>query len=185
MKLSMNTEKYLCDFRRILTEMIKNMTEIKFTDSISGDFITQMIPHHRAAIEMSENLLKYTINCPLESIASDIISSQEKSIKNMLVVRSKCCKILNSQNELMSYRQNNENILETMFRNMKSACSNNNIDADFMREMIPHHIGAIRMSENALNFNICNELKPIMEAIIISQKQGVRKMKFLLSEIPC
>lgn len=41
MKLSINTDKYLCDFKSILVEMIKNMTDIKPTESISGDFIAQ------------------------------------------------------------------------------------------------------------------------------------------------
>lgn len=36
------------------------MTGVCLTDSISGNFIMQMIPHHTAAIEMSANILKYT-----------------------------------------------------------------------------------------------------------------------------
>lgn len=35
------------------------MTCVKMTNSISAGFITQMITHHRAAIEMSKNLLCY------------------------------------------------------------------------------------------------------------------------------
>lgn len=185
MKLSINTDKYLCDFKSILVEMIKNMTDIKPTESISGDFIAAKIPHHLAAIEMSENLLKYTINCPLQNIALNIIASQRKSIENMLASESKCRQTLNCQNELSYYRFNNDEILNIMFRRMKTACSDNCIDANFMREMIPHHQGAIQMSENALKFNICPELKPILEAIIASQKRGVKKMKRLLAEISC
>ena len=49
-----------------------------------------------------------------------------------------------------------------------------------MREMIPHHRGAIQMSENALSFPICPELIPILEAIIRSQTQGVQDMERLL-----
>lgn len=46
--------------------------------------------------------------------------------------------------------------------------------------MIPHHMGAIRMSENALRFPICPELIPILTAIISSQKRGVQEMEKLL-----
>ena len=49
-----------------------------------------------------------------------------------------------------------------------------------MREMIPHHKGAIRMSENALRFDICPELKPILCEIITSQQKGVSEMTQLL-----
>ena len=54
------------------------------------------------------------------------------------------------------------------------------IDVNFMREMIPHHEGAVRMSENALRYPICPELIPILQAIVTSQRRGVRQMEQLL-----
>ena len=65
---------------------------------------------------------------------------------------------------------------------MKRAPRTERIPCDFIREMIPHHEGAIRMSENALRFSLCPELIPILDAIIISQKEGVRQMRKLLEE---
>jgi len=77
------------------------------------------------------------------------------------------------------------NILNNMIKGMTSvemgsAYATNNINANFMREMIPHHRGAIRMSENALRYNICPELKPILDAIITSQQKGIEQMNQLL-----
>lgn len=40
--------------------MIQGMTDDELDESISHNFIVQMIPHHKAAIEMSQNLLQYT-----------------------------------------------------------------------------------------------------------------------------
>lgn len=57
-RLSNVTKNYLSAFNCILDEMIQRMTEAEQSDSISHNFIVQMIPHHRAAIEMSENILK-------------------------------------------------------------------------------------------------------------------------------
>lgn len=70
-----------------------------------------------------------------------------------------------------------------MFTQMKNACSANNINADFIREMIPHHEGAIRMSQNVLLYDICPELIPILDSIIKSQKKGVCEMKKLLRSV--
>ena len=70
--------------------------------------------------------------------------------------------------------------MQTMFTDMQDAHSSNHINENFMREMIPHHKGAICMGENALNFEICSGLKPIIHSIIVSQKEGVRKMEHLL-----
>ncbi len=51
---------------------------------------------------------------------------------------------------------------------------------NFIVQMIPHHEGAIQMSENALCFPVCPELKPILRAIIVSQRRGVKEMEQLL-----
>lgn len=178
------TEKYLSCFHEILENMIHGMTCAELTDSISHNFIVQMIPHHMAAIEMSRNLLNYTTFIPLQEIASNIITEQTKSIENMKHALDCCSELKNTDRALHAYAQCYDRITEIMFSDMKNALSTNNINANFMREMIPHHQGAIRMSENALSFPICPQLKPILDAIIISQREGVRKMECLLRHVP-
>lgn len=184
-KLSLNTIEYVEKYRKILKEMMDKMTAAKQTDSISGSFITQMLPHHQAAIEMSENLLQFTTNIPLQNIAVNIISSQTKSIEALTAALPKCCQTLNTPEELCRYREKNSMIVKTMFREMESACTDNNIDANFMREMIPHHRGAVRMSENALCAPLCPELIPVLKAIVSSQKKGIREMQQLLIKELC
>ncbi|MGF7048064.1 uncharacterized protein (DUF305 family) [Paenibacillus sp. DS2015] len=55
-----------------------------------------------------------------------------------------------------------------MFYEMGSAHITNGVNANFVREMIPHHEGVVRMSNNVLQFNTCPMLKPILYAIITS-----------------
>lgn len=173
--------EYLCRFRQILAEMIHGMTGAPQNGSISHNFIVQMIPHHEAAIQMSRNILRYTDCQPLEKIADSIISEQTKSIADMRAALPVCEARENTCQALCQYRGRFRQITETMFFKMGSAPATGNLNADFIREMIPHHLGAIRMSENALRFPICPELRPILEAIITSQEAGVREMRQLLS----
>ncbi|MBO5094484.1 MAG: DUF305 domain-containing protein [Lachnospiraceae bacterium] len=163
--------------------MIKEMTEAELTDSITHNFIVQMIPHHRAAIDMSYNLLEYSVWEPLRRIASQIIAEQTKSIADMeeLLASGGCRR--NSEQELRLYQRKMDQIMKTMFSDMNKACSSNEIDADFMREMIPHHKGAVEMSCNALQFPIASGLIPILEAIIASQEKGIRQMDALLCRL--
>lgn len=84
--LSSSADCYLNKYQKILNEMIQKMTETELTNSISHNFIVQMIPHHKAAIEMSKNVLCYTENKKLQDIAKGIISEQTKSIENMLEI---------------------------------------------------------------------------------------------------
>ncbi len=182
-KDSGSTESYLRRYREILEKMLQGMTEVPTTDSISHNFIVRMIPHHRAAIEMSENLLKYSNLESLRRIAQNIVTEQTNSIENMQAALPSCSLICNTREQLCRYDHRFRQITRTMFSQMGSACADDNIDGDFIREMIPHHQGAIRMSESVLRYPICRELDPILRAIILSQEKGVREMQHLLRGI--
>lgn len=177
------TREYLARYCEILDDMICGMASARLTESISHNFIVQMIPHHEAAIQMSENILRYTTLEPLQRIAQNIITMQTESIASMEAVLEDCGKRVNTRRDLRLYRIRYQNITQTMFCRMKNAEATNKIDADFMREMIPHHEGAVQMSENALRYPICPQLTPILNAIITSQKQGIEEMQQLLCSI--
>lgn len=184
-KLSDVTKAYMMEFYRILDKMIIGMETAELNHSISHNFIAQMIPHHLAAIRMSENILRYTTSLPLQAIARNIIQSQTKSIENMREILPQCLCLTSCQQDVERYQRRVSQIMETMFDEMGNSRVTNQINADFMREMIPHHEGAIAMSENALRYTICPELKPILQSIITSQKRGVREMKALLCRVQC
>ena len=148
------TKQYLCCFYEILDNMIEEMTNAKLTNSISHNFIVQMIPHHQAAIKMSQNILQYTTLLPLQNIAKNIISEQTKGIEAMKEILGVCGEQFDSKQDMCLYQ--------------------NEFD------QIPHHQGAICMSKNALHFSICPQLIPILQTIIVSQEKGVREMRALL-----
>lgn len=182
-RLSNVTKNYLSQFHCILDGMIKGMTEAELTDSISHNFIVQMIPHHRAAIEMSENLLKYTTDIALQNIACNIISEQTKSIADMQAVEHECASCINPERDVCLYQRRVSQIMCMMFDRMGAAPSCNNINVDFMCEMIPHHRGAVELSRNALQYELCGGLCPILNSIIISQEKGIRQMQQLLKNM--
>lgn len=176
-------KNYIQRYCEILDKMIWDMTHQQMTDSISHMFIVRMLPHHRAAIEMSKNILMYTNDIPVRKIASDIITQQTKSIRALEQALPSCSAIVNPPHELCQYHKQYEQISQTMFLQMRSAETVGNLNVDFMREMIPHHRGAVKMSENALNFKVCPELIPILQSIIILQKAGIQEMQCLLRTI--
>lgn len=182
-KLSNVSKRYLDSFSVILNTMIKCMTEVRLTDSISGNFIKQMIPHHRAAIDMSLNILRYTTNLEVQNIALNIIAEQTKSIDDMLSIEVCCRSKTNTPIQLKPYTRSFNEIIQKMFTEMKSAPRTNNVNVNFLCEMIPHHRGAVRMGENALKYTICQELNPIINAIIRSQKAGIADMEKLLPRV--
>ena len=91
-----------------------------------------------------------------------------------------CDECENTKNELYVYRARNEVIIKNMFYHMQRAFADNDINLDFIREMIPHHKGAIEMSCNALYFPVCDGLKPILDNIITTQTQGICEMESVM-----
>lgn len=179
------TRRYLHTFDDILAGMSEQMTQAPLGESISQNFIVQMMPHHRAAIAMSCNLLEYPTNPALRTIAGRIIVEQTRSIANMRRIESCCARMINPPEDVRAYQRQTDAILRTMFREMGTACADDRIGCDFMREMIPHHEGAIEMAQTALRYAICPPLKPILRAIVASQEQGVGQMRQLLRRWGC
>lgn len=178
-KISNVARRYLDTYSVILDTMICCMTEAKLTDSISGNFIKQMIPHHRAAIDMSLNILRYTTDIEIQNIALNIIAEQTKSIDDMTAIEVCCRAKTNTPIQLKPYMRTYNEITQKMFSEMKSAPQTNNINFNFICEMLPHHKGAVKMSENAMKYSICQELRPIISAIIRCQKECIVKMQTL------
>ncbi len=179
------TNDYLAFYDCILCDMIDGMTHAELSDSISHNFITQMIPHHQGAIEMSRTILKYTTHIPLQNLALQIITGQTKSISDMRAILCQCDAIHNCKEDLRCYQTRTKKILQTLFCQMKHACSTNCVNGNFIREMIPHHCGAVAMSENTLRYCICPELIPILDSIIQTQKQEVQMMQCMLQRMGC
>lgn len=69
-----------------------------------------------------------------------------------------------------------------MFSGMEHA-SGVGVEQNFLREMLPHHEGAVQMSENALSFCICCPLRPILRNIITTQEQEIGEIQQLLTEM--
>ncbi|MCX4267037.1 MAG: DUF305 domain-containing protein [Lachnospiraceae bacterium] len=178
--LSNVTHTYLQTYDSILNKMISSMSQTSQTDSISYSFILQMIPHHQAAIQMSENLLRYTTNIPLQNIALQIIEEQTKNIENMQQIQFQSQTFTNSKQDLSLFHRKLRQIMHIMFFEMKHAPILNQINTDFIYEMIPHHEGAVKISETTLQYPICPKLKPLLTSIISSQEKSISKMQYLL-----
>ncbi len=179
-KMSDNTKEYLDNFYRILDEMQNQMSSVQPSQSISETFIRQMIPHHEAAIKMSENILNFTTDTNVETLAKTIIADQTRDISKMQYMLEECAQVENSEIDISLYQREFKSILDNMVRKMNSAPATNNLNVDFLSEILPHHEGAINMSKTVLKFDICPELKKLAENIVINQASQVQQMQTLL-----
>ena len=181
-KMSENTKDYIEAFFMIFEEMKRKMESAEIGSSIAVNFINHMIPHHEAAIAMSENILKYTTNIEIEELAKAIIEEQTADISTMETLRETCGEE-NSQRDNFLYMRGYNEIYKKMIQGMGASETGNNVNVDFLTEMIPHHEGAISMAKNLLNFDICEPLHTLAEGIVTSQSQQLDEMKQLLRRL--
>lgn len=175
---------YYDNYKSILQIMKRGMEAAPKTGDPSLDFLYEMIPHHEAAVSMSENILKYGHNEEVKQLAANIIRDQLAGIGKLEALKEKLIKNpqINKQAE-EAYLKTYTNIYQTMITAMQDAKLTGNIDKDFLEEMIPHHEGAIKMSQNIMKYTQNTELKTILQNIITTQQKQLAEMKNLLKTI--
>ena len=136
-----------------------------------------MIPHHQAAIYMCENLLQYTNYRPLQDIAHNIIKMQTTGIEQMKEIASTTSGFYNTRREINWYYRRYFQITKNMIEKMKNAPKCENINLDFVNEMIPHHEGAVEMCKNLLQYRIDPRLVTVAKSIIKEQSEGIKELE--------
>ncbi len=174
---NINTKEYLKRFDEILNNMEKEMLSQNITNSITIDFIKCMIPHHQAAIYMCENLLKYTNYRPLQDEAHNIIKRQTKGIEQMKEIASTTSGTYNTRREVNWYTRTYYQITRNMIDKMRNAPRCEQINLDFIYEMLPHHEGAIQMCNNVLRYRIDRRLIKVAKTIIEEQTESIKQLE--------
>ena len=172
-----NVKNYLDRFDEILFEMATKMLSSNIINNITIDFIQCMIPHHRAAIYMCENLLQYTNYTPLQTIANGIIKMQTRGIQQMKEIALYSSNCINSNRDVQLYMQKYLEITKETIYKMNNSPRCENINLNFVNEMIPHHEGAISMCQNLLQYPIEKNLIIVANTIITEQSRGVMQLK--------
>lgn len=176
-----DVQNYLCSFNKILSTMAHKMLCTPPQKNVTIYFIECMIPHHEAAIYMCENLLKYTNYEPLIKIANNIIEMQTRGVEQMKsILRENNTLYTNSIEDSCNYQERYFAIVNLMVDRMNNAPRCNNINLNFVNEMIPHHEGAISMCNNLLKYNINPKLSNVAKSIIKEQSEGVIQLKTIL-----
>ena len=135
-------------------------------------FLSGMIPHHEAAVEMAKDVLQKGKDPQVKAWAQAVIKSQEAEITQMRGwLKNMGGEDAGAAGEMRG-----------AMKSMMSMPSTGDVDRDFVTMMIPHHAGAVHMSARALvgsdNDNILTLAKQIIDAQtseILEFKQWLKK----------
>lgn len=183
--LSEDSKNYLCCFYQTLDAMIQAMTTAGLNQSISHNFAVQMIPHCRAAIQMSNNVLRYVENPAVRQTAQRLAEEQTQVIDQIGAALPACGQLTNAQMDLRLYQRRIDLICRKMFADMGSAPESNRLGVVFARQLLPHCQGAVRMAENALKYDVSTELVPILRGIVSQQRGRAAWLRTLLNRAGC
>ena len=183
--LSQDAKNYLCCYYQTLDGMVQAMTTASLTQSISHNFIVQMAPHHRAAVQLSSNILRFTEHGPVRRFAQSLTEAHTRGIEDMEAVLPACSVLVNPPMDLRLYQRRMDLIYREMYAGMGRAPEGNRLAAVFLREMIPHCQGAVRMAENALKYDVSTELVPILRSTVIRGRREAAQMRALLQRMEC
>ncbi|WP_195263923.1 MULTISPECIES: DUF305 domain-containing protein [unclassified Clostridium] len=171
------------EYQTIFKNMMNAMNAAPNTGNVNLDFVLEMIPHHEGGINMAKAIVKFSSNPEVKKIAENIITSQEAQIPIMQELKAKF------EKEKPSSKANSEKYLEEynkvkdkMFKEMQDVEITNDINANFLQEMIYHHEGAIGIAKDVLKYTKDPELRKLAENIVTTQSKGVEEMTALLKK---
>ena len=183
--LSDESKHYLNCYYQILDEMIQAITTARLTQSISHNFIVQVIPHHRAGERMCRNILEVSNDRSVRRLAQQIAAQRSQDIQRMEEQLPVCAQLLNPHPDLRLYQRRAELISRQMFLRMGASPENNCLNAVFLRQMVPPHLGAVRLTQNALRHEVATPLPPLLRAIADTQRRELRQIQALLQRRGC
>lgn len=145
------------------------------------DFLANMLPHHQGAILASKAVLKVpNLDPRVRKIAKNIIQSQEKEIilfKSLL--NNKDFPETSDKIAYENFYNESQNAMDSMMNTM-SKIHENDPQRAFLAGMIPHHQGAVVVSEQILRTTKDSDIIKIARDIIKEQKREIATMQKLL-----
>ncbi len=181
-----NLSRYMADQDRQMNDMMAGMQGIPESGSAAVDFLTGMIPHHQAAIEMAESYLKYGgENRELKEMAQNIIEVQKEEIDQMEKMAGDL-KENGSHNEdqAKAYRQEYEKMFEDGAHGHHIPDSTpDSVDQAFAEGMMMHHQMAVDMARSILEYTDEEEVTQLANGIIEQQEEEISQMKEILDNL--
>jgi len=137
-------------------------------------FIDAMVPHHRSAIAMAKAATTRGLTVPeLETIANDIVGSQQREIDQMLGWREQWYGSRTLGPVLPEVLGIPESELGMDHGGAQEILEATDVDTTFADMMIPHHEGAVGMAEAAAEKAQHQEVKGLAQEIVAAQEREI------------
>lgn len=151
-----------------MSEQLKGKTG----DEFDSAFINLMTEHHAGAIAMAQAIDTEAKYPELQKIATDIIAAQTKEIADMKAW---------AQMWGYDYKEPSQASISAMAASLKDK-SGDELDKQFIIDMIAHHTGAIDMANLAAQNGKHTEIKKLANDIFMAQTAEINTMQDLAKQ---
>lgn len=139
----------------------------EWTKKDDADFLFGMIAHHRGALAMAEQVKGKTADRRVLEWADDIVKAQQKEIMEMEAIARETEAVDSGAGTAMARE------MDAMLANPVS----NDPGVNFVRQMIPHHAGAIAMALPALTGSDDPRIRKLAKDIIEDQAEEIHDFR--------
>ena len=177
-----NLSSYINDENELMNQMMQDMENIAPAGNAALDFLTGMIPHHQAAVSMSESYLKYGgSDDELRQLAESIIQVQKQEIQQMQTMIDDIKK-QGTQNagQEQTYLNAYEKMLSAHHMDHSSHKTPKNVDDACAQVMSIHHQMAVDMARAILGNTDEEQAAALAQNIIESQNAEIGQMQAIL-----
>ncbi|MGB7209751.1 MAG: DUF305 domain-containing protein [Pyrinomonadaceae bacterium] len=138
-------------------------------------FIDTMIVHHQGAVDMALLVKTRSRQAELIALAASIINDQAKEIAQMKKWRED--RFAGKPAAVNMNLAGMQDGMKGMDMPKLDSLKDREFDLEFIKQMVPHHEGAVVMAKEALQKSENAEIKNLAKSIINSQDVEIKKMR--------
>jgi len=138
-------------------------------------FLDTMIAHHNGAIDMALLVNTRTQRDEMKKLAQGILDEQRRETAQMLEWREKW--FAGAKPAVNMEFPGMKTGMSGMNMEKLSSLKSNEFDVEFLKQMIPHHEGAVEMAKALKADGDHSELQRLAESIINSQTAEIEQMR--------
>ena len=179
--LSDEAKRYLCCYYQILDGMIQGVSAARLTQSISHNYIVQLLPQHRSAVRLCRNLLEASNDGDVRRLAQCVAARESEAVERLEAELDDAGRLTSPQMDLRLFQRRSELIAREMYAQMGAVPEGNRVDILFLRQMIPQRQGVVRAARTALRYEVSAGLAPLLRSAIDVHSREVGQLRILLN----
>ncbi len=146
-------------------------------------WLSQMIEHHRGAVQMSADCVKFCLDKDVKAAAQKIIQSQDQEIKQMTTWLKTWYNAKPDPKQMALMNADMKPMMDKAKAGMTPMAGHSMpIDRSFLEGMIPHHQHAVAMGQDAAKRALRPELKKFGSLVVKDQSAEIKQYQTWLAK---